>query len=155
MQIISSQQIKGTSKKPKMLMKKLENLNIALTFIQNQGIRLLNVGSSDINEGNMVPILGMIWMLILRYQINKKVHNDQKGGSGKNALLKWVNKNVSASGLVVKNFTKSFQDPKLISLLVNKFLPGAIDIDTLTGDLENIDQVYTFISIYLPIYMYT
>lgn len=58
LQIISGgKQINGYSKKPKKLVQKLENINLALKFIQNEGIRLLNVGSSDINSGNMVITL--------------------------------------------------------------------------------------------------
>jgi len=162
LQVLSGvKQINGISKNPKTLMQKLENINLALTFIRNQGIRLLNVGSSDINSGNMViilitvialvtvitvitliqvPILGMIWVIILRYQINKKVHENQKGGDvGKRAVLKWVNKTISTSGIVVKNFTKNFQNPKVISLLVNEFAGEIIDVKALVGN--NDDQV--------------
>ena len=58
LQVLSGvKQINGISKNPKTLMQKLENINLALKFIQNEGIRLLNVGSSDINSGNMVITL--------------------------------------------------------------------------------------------------
>lgn len=82
----------------------------------------------------------MMWMLILRYQINKRVKDNLKGGDvGKRSVLKWVNKAVSSRGLTVKNFTKDFKNPKVISILVNRLVSGMIDIEGLVGN--NDDQV--------------
>ena len=50
-------------------MQKNENLNNVLAFIQSEGLKLVNIGSGDIAGGNIRIILGLIWTLILRYQI--------------------------------------------------------------------------------------
>lgn len=54
-------------------------------------------GAGDIESGNLKLILGLIWTLILHYQISIGLGYDdksQKGGKqaggAKNLLLKWV-----------------------------------------------------------------
>jgi filamin len=60
---------KKWAKDPKNVMQKNENLNNVLGFIQSEGLKLVNIGSGDIAGGNIRIILGLIWTLILRYQI--------------------------------------------------------------------------------------
>ena len=68
-----------------MRVQKAENVNKALEFINSRGIKLTNIGPEgqlsfrislsigwllvDIIDGNLKLILGMIWMLILRFTI--------------------------------------------------------------------------------------
>jgi filamin len=66
------------SKIPKKYFKKplnqhqcLENINIALNAIISDGIKLVNIGNTDIHDANLKLILGLVWHLILRYQIGK------------------------------------------------------------------------------------
>lgn len=49
----------------------LENISLALNAITDDGIKLVNIGNVDISNGNLKLILGLIWHLILRYQIGK------------------------------------------------------------------------------------
>ena len=49
----------------------LENVALALNAITEDGIKLVNIGNGDITNGNLKLILGLIWHLILRYQIGK------------------------------------------------------------------------------------
>lgn len=70
-----------------MRVQKAENVNKALEFITSRGVKLTNIGpegplfllstnltassfpKSDIIDGNLKLILGMIWTLILRFTI--------------------------------------------------------------------------------------
>jgi hypothetical protein len=68
-----------------MRVQKAENVNKALEFIRQRGIKLTNIGpegmhiwvglnsantpTSDIIDGNLKLILGMIWTLVLRFTI--------------------------------------------------------------------------------------
>lgn len=84
---------------PKMRIQMLENLNFCLDFLKKEGIKLVNIDSSVINEGNLKLILGLIWTfvffpllrwshlrsIILRYQIQVS-----EGNSAKQELLEWV-----------------------------------------------------------------
>jgi filamin len=50
-------------------MQQLENLTFCLDFLKKEGIKLVGIGPGDIAEGNQKLILGLIWTIILRYQI--------------------------------------------------------------------------------------
>jgi len=75
LEIISGKRIKKYKKKPQNKLQKIENLNIALKFVKKEGLTLVNIGAEDIYGGNLKIILGLIWTLILRYQINKENYN--------------------------------------------------------------------------------
>ena len=52
----------------KMRIHKIQNLNAALEYIKSQGVRLM-VSAEEICDSNLTMILGMIWTLILRFDI--------------------------------------------------------------------------------------
>lgn len=83
------------NKTPRMRIQKAENVNKALEFITSRGVKLTNIGPegtfmssmlltaqpqclTDIIDGNLKLILGMIWTLILRFTIAdiRSVHFD-------------------------------------------------------------------------------
>ena len=47
----------------------LENVDKALLFLQEQHVHLENIGAHDIVDGNPSLTLGLIWTIILRFQI--------------------------------------------------------------------------------------
>ncbi|CAG6008253.1 unnamed protein product [Menidia menidia] len=47
----------------------LENVDKALQFLKEQRVHLENVGSHDIVDGNHRLTLGLIWTIILRFQV--------------------------------------------------------------------------------------
>jgi len=97
---------------------KLENNTIALAFLKKENIKLVNIGSEDITDGNLKLILGLIWTLILRYQITK-------GGSDTNAksdLLKWVQSKIPEYN--IQNFQKDWNDGRAINALIDALEPG-------------------------------
>lgn len=48
----------------------LENVDKALQFLKEQRVHLENVGSHDIVDGNHRLTLGLIWTIILRFQVS-------------------------------------------------------------------------------------
>ena len=54
-----------------MRIQKVENNGFALTFISNEGLKLVGIGAEDIVDHKLKLILGLIWTLILRYQIQQ------------------------------------------------------------------------------------
>jgi len=47
----------------------LENVDKALQFLKEQRVHLENMGSHDIVDGNHRLTLGLIWTIILRFQV--------------------------------------------------------------------------------------
>ena len=55
--------------KGKMRIHCLENVDKALQFLREQRVHLENMGSHDIVDGNPRLSLGLIWTIILRFQV--------------------------------------------------------------------------------------
>lgn len=65
-------------------------------------------GSGDISNGNVKLILGLIWTLILHYQISigfgikdGSGEGGKSGKTGKQALLEWLQVSDQLSGLLI------------------------------------------------------
>ena len=56
--------------KGKMRIHCLENVDKSLSFLIDQKVHLENVGAHDIVDGNNTLTLGLIWTIILRFQVN-------------------------------------------------------------------------------------
>lgn len=54
----------------KMRVHKIENVNKSLDFLHTK-VRLESIGAEDIVDGNRRLILGLIWTIILRFQIQE------------------------------------------------------------------------------------
>ena len=55
--------------KGKMRIHCLENVDKALQFLRDQRVHLENMGSHDIVDGSPRLTLGLIWTIILRFQV--------------------------------------------------------------------------------------
>jgi len=55
----------------------LENVDKALQFLRDQRVHLENMGSHDIVDGSSRLTLGLIWTIILRFQVPYRfIYND-------------------------------------------------------------------------------
>jgi len=120
LEIISNKSVGRYNKHPRIPTQKYENTGIAMKFIQSEGIKVVNIGNTDITDGNLKIILGLIWTLILKYQIKKGGSGDE--GSAKNELLKWVQSKIPEYGIT--GFTKDWNDGKAINALINAIEPN-------------------------------
>jgi filamin len=126
LEIISAKTIPQYNKKPKIRAQKLENTGASLQFLKNEGIKLVAIGPEDITDCNLKLILGLIWTIILRYQIQK----GNAGSSAKNDLLEWVRRKIPECN--VNNFMDSWADGRAVCHLVaalnpESFPPGGLD----------------------------
>ncbi|MDP2435572.1 MAG: filamin/ABP280 repeat domain-containing protein [archaeon] len=130
LEIISDKSVKH-AKTARMKLQAMENLNAGLDFIKREGLKLVNIGAEDIYAGNTKIILGLIWTLILRYQINKGIAE----GSPKWLLLEWVKNQVRPYGVVEpRDFKTSWIDGSVMSALADSLEPGTNPKPTWTGD---------------------
>ena len=61
--------------KGKMRIHCLENVDKALTFLHEQKVHLENMGAHDIVDGSARLTLGLIWTIILRFQVSLRKKN--------------------------------------------------------------------------------
>jgi filamin len=122
------------NKNAKMRIQKVENNSYALRFIQQEGLKLVGIGAEDIVDHKLKLILGLIWTLILRYQIQQAGDGD----SPKKALLEWVNRQIAPYGLQVGNFTEDWTSGRALSALCDSLSPGVLlqgrDLSGLSGN---------------------
>ncbi|XP_072181164.1 filamin-A-like [Diadema setosum] len=126
LEVLSKKEVSRFNKSPTFRPQKLENLAIALKFIEDQEIRLVNIDASDILKGNLKLILGLIWTLILKYQISLPMMDDSgkdKGITPKIALLNWVKSKIPISK-PLQNFNKDWNDGLALGALVDAVAPG-------------------------------
>jgi filamin len=119
LEIISDKKLNNYNKRPKIRAQKLENTGLCLQFLKQEGIKLVAIGPEDITDGQLKLILGMIWTIILRYQINK----GGASNSAKNDLLEWVRKKIPECN--VNDFLGSWSDGRAVCHLVEALEPGA------------------------------
>ncbi|VDI20904.1 filamin [Mytilus galloprovincialis] len=103
-------------KNPRNHHQNLENVSKALNAIANDNVRLVNIGSDDIVTGNLKLILGLIWHLILRYQIGKTKFPTKK------LMLAWIQAVIPECG--IGNFTTDWNDGIALNALVDFCRPG-------------------------------
>ncbi|XP_069103435.1 filamin-A-like isoform X2 [Argopecten irradians] len=103
-------------KKPLNHHQNLENCTLALTAIANDNVRLVNIGSDDISNGNLKLILGLIWHLILRYQIGKTKFPAKK------LMLAWLKAVIPECNIT--NFTTCWNDGVALHALINYCNPN-------------------------------
>ncbi|XP_050193510.1 spectrin beta chain, non-erythrocytic 4-like, partial [Myiozetetes cayanensis] len=114
----------------------LENVDKALQFLREQRVHLENVGSHDIVDGNHRLTLGLIWTIILRFQIQVikiKTEDNRETRSAKDALLLWCQmKTAGYPEVNIQNFTTSWRDGLAFNALIHRHRPDLVDFTKLT-----------------------
>ncbi|KAG8228277.1 hypothetical protein J437_LFUL006245 [Ladona fulva] len=135
--------------KGKMRIHCLENVDKALQFLRDQRVHLENMGSHDIVDGNPRLSLGLIWTIILRFQIQDitiEETDNQETKSAKDALLLWCQmKTAGYHNVNVRNFTTSWRDGLAFNAIIHKHRPDLIQFDRLSKSnaMYNLNNAFT------------
>ncbi|XP_036374347.1 filamin-A-like isoform X7 [Megalops cyprinoides] len=113
--------------RPNFRQMKLENVSVALEFLDREHIKLVSIDSKAIVDGNLKLILGLIWTLILHYSISMPMWEDEddedaKKLTPKQRLLGWIQNKVPQ--LPINNFHRDWRDGKALGALVDNCAPG-------------------------------
>ncbi|EDW36624.1 GL15987 [Drosophila persimilis] len=134
--------------KGKMRIHCLENVDKALQFLREQRVHLENIGSHDIVDGNASLNLGLIWTIILRFQIQditiEEVDNKETK-SAKDALLLWCQmKTAGYQNVNVRNFTTSWRDGLAFNAIIHKHRPDLVQFEKLskTNAIHNLNNAF-------------
>ena len=90
LEILSGESIASVGR-GKLRINKIENVGKALSFLQQKKVNLENIGAEDIVDGSPRLTLGLVWTVILRFQIEDIELEDESSErkSAKAALLLW------------------------------------------------------------------
>ncbi|ERL92017.1 hypothetical protein D910_09339 [Dendroctonus ponderosae] len=134
--------------KGKMRIHCLENVDKALQFLKEQRVHLENMGSHDIVDGNPRLSLGLIWTIILRFQIQDitiEETDNQETKSAKDALLLWCQmKTAGYHNVNVRNFSTSWRDGLAFNALIHKHRPDLLQFDKLSksNPIHNLNNAF-------------
>ncbi|KAI0231468.1 Dystrophin [Lamellibrachia satsuma] len=124
LQILSGQPLKP--EKGRMRLHQLNNINKALQLLADQyNIKLVNISSNDIVDGNPKLVLGLVWSIILHWQVKdimKDVMSDLQQTSLEKTLLAWCRQSTHGyKNVNLRNFTSSWRDGLAFNALIHKY----------------------------------
>ncbi|XP_057668601.1 dystonin isoform X41 [Diorhabda carinulata] len=106
----------------------LHNIDTALHFLRCKNVKLVNIRSEDIVDGNPKLTLGLIWTIILHFQISDIVVGQEPNVSAKDYLLRWAKRTTHRyPGVNVVDFTKSWRDGLAFTSIIHRNRPDLID----------------------------
>ncbi|XP_036948791.1 microtubule-actin cross-linking factor 1 isoform X16 [Acanthopagrus latus] len=136
----------GPREKGRMRFHRLQNVQIALDFLKQRQVKLVNIRNDDITDGNPKLTLGLIWTIILHFQISEIYVSGESGDlTAKEKLLIWSQQATEGyPGLRCVNFTSSWSDGRMFNALLHRYRPDLIDMETLSrqSNRENLEQAF-------------
>ncbi|XP_037072795.1 nesprin-1-like [Pollicipes pollicipes] len=137
----------------------LSNANTALQFLHSKNIKLVNINPSDIVDGRPAVVLGLIWTVILYFQIEENTRALEQlarrssvgaeprsatatptgpaprgpagppRGGARRTLLHWARTATKSYGIEVGDFGRSWRDGKAFVAIVHCINPTIIDVN--------------------------
>uniref|UniRef100_A0A3P8TK02 Filamin A n=1 Tax=Amphiprion percula TaxID=161767 RepID=A0A3P8TK02_AMPPE len=142
------------NQRPTFRQMQLENVSVALEFLDKENIKLVSIDSKAIVDGNLKLILGLIWTLILHYSISmpmwdeEEETDDGKQKTPKQRLLGWIQNKLPE--LPITNFHRDWQTGRALGALVDSCAPGCTAVVITPEEIvdPNVDEhsVMTYLS---------
>ncbi|XP_058979268.1 dystrophin, isoforms A/C/F/G/H isoform X5 [Musca domestica] len=117
--VLTNTQLKP--EKGRMRVHHINNLNKVLQVIQEHGVKLVNISSDDIVEGNPKLILGLIWLIALEFNGQNLVKSHSSNGVEK-SLLNWARQFTEPKGVKLNDFSNSWSDGRAFLLILDAHL---------------------------------
>lgn len=113
----------------------LNNVGRALKVLEDNNVKLVNISTNDIVDGNPKLTLGLVWSIILHWQVHgvlKSVSQELQQTNLEKTLLAWC-RDVTKGymGIDIHNFTTSWSDGLAFSAIIHRFRPHLLDYDAL------------------------
>ncbi|MEE6475119.1 hypothetical protein FKM82_010631 [Ascaphus truei] len=126
----------------------LNNVNRVLQILHQNNVELVNIGGTDIVDGNHKLTLGLLWSIILHWQVKdvmKAIMSDLQQTNSDKILLSWVRQSTRPYSQVnVLNFTTSWTDGLAFNALIHRHKPELFSWEKVTKmlPLERLDHAF-------------
>uniref|UniRef100_A0A8C8VJ87 Utrophin n=1 Tax=Pelusios castaneus TaxID=367368 RepID=A0A8C8VJ87_9SAUR len=114
----------------------LNNVNTVLQVLHQNNVELVNIGGTDIVDGNHKLTLGLLWSIILHWQVKdvmKDIMSDLQQTNSEKILLSWVRQSTRPYSQVnVLNFSTSWTDGLAFNAVIHRHKPELFSWDKVT-----------------------
>uniref|UniRef100_A0A8C7QPP8 Utrophin n=1 Tax=Oncorhynchus mykiss TaxID=8022 RepID=A0A8C7QPP8_ONCMY len=128
----------------------LNNVNKVLQVLHQNNVDLVNIGGTDIVDGNHKLTLGLIWSIILHWQVKdimKDIMSNLQQTNSEKILLSWVRQCTRSyqDHVNVLNFTTSWSDGLAFNAILHRFRPNVLSWDRVLSlsPVERLDHAFT------------
>lgn len=143
-EVLSQKHVGRFNKRPTFRQMKMENVALALNFLEQERIKLVSIDAQSIVDGNLKLILGLIWTLILHYSISMPMMEGEDESvmdlTPKQRLLGWIQNKIPQ--LPITNFSRDWQDGRALGALVDNCAPGNSFLQSLYVRIRKISNVF-------------
>ncbi|XP_016079391.1 PREDICTED: utrophin [Miniopterus natalensis] len=135
----------------------LNNVNRVLQVLHQNNVDLVNIGGTDIVDGNHKLTLGLLWSIILHWQVKdvmKDIMSDLQQTNSEKILLSWVRQSTRPYSQVnVLNFTTSWTDGLAFNALLHRHKPDLFSWDRVVkmSPIERLEHAFSKAQTYLGI----
>nr|XP_019600006.1 PREDICTED: utrophin isoform X1 [Rhinolophus sinicus] len=135
----------------------LNNVNRVLQVLHQNNVDLVNIGGTDIVDGNHKLTLGLLWSIILHWQVKdvmKDIMSDLQQTNSEKILLSWVRQSTRPYSQVnVLNFTTSWTDGLAFNALLHRHKPELFSWDRVVkmSPIERLEHAFSKAQTYLGI----
>uniref|UniRef100_A0A4W4F390 Dystonin n=1 Tax=Electrophorus electricus TaxID=8005 RepID=A0A4W4F390_ELEEL len=133
--------------KGRMRFHRLQNVQIALDYLKRRQVKLVNIRNDDITDGNPKLTLGLIWTIILHFQISDiHIPGESEDMTAKERLLLWSQQMTEGYvGVHCDNFTTSWRDGRLFNAIIHKYRPDLVDMSKVStqNSRSNLEHAFS------------
>lgn len=135
----------------------LNNVNRVLQVLHQNNVELVNIGGTDIVDGNPKLTLGLLWSIILHWQVKdvmKDIMSDLQQTNSEKILLSWVRQTTRPYSQVnVLNFTTSWTDGLAFNALLHRHKPDLFSWDRVVkmSPIDRLEHAFSKAHTYLGI----
>ncbi|XP_045033710.1 dystonin isoform X35 [Daphnia magna] len=126
----------------------LQNVQTSLDYLRYRKIKLVNIRAEDIVDSNPKLTLGLIWTIILHFQISDIMVGQDESLTAREALLRWAQRTTAKyPGVRVKDFTSSWKDGLAFSAIIHRNRPDLVDWRSLKnrGIRDRLDSAFNVV----------